>query len=151
MGTFHLEIIIDRPSEDVFAFIADPTNMPLWYDAVEQVTKTSAGPATTGARYQIARSLPGGEAHNDVEITEYVANRGITLESRDGPTPFRYRYTLETNPQGRTTISLDGRISGAGLPGPGGHLDALATQLFKRGMRRNLHELKRVIEASRQA
>jgi uncharacterized protein YndB with AHSA1/START domain len=151
MGTFHLEIIINRPSEDVFAFIADPTNMPLWYDAVEQVTKTSAGPATTGARYQIARSLPGGEAYNDVEITEYVANRGVTLESRDGPTPFRYRYTLESNPQGTTTISLDGRISGAGLPGPAGHLDALATQLFKRGMRRNLHELKRVIEASQQA
>jgi hypothetical protein len=47
MGAFHLEIIVVRPSEDVFAFIADPTNMPLWYDAVERVTKTSAGPATS--------------------------------------------------------------------------------------------------------
>lgn len=40
MGTFQLDITIDRPAEDVFAVIADPTTMPLWYEAVQQVTKT---------------------------------------------------------------------------------------------------------------
>ncbi len=148
MGTFRLEIVIGRPRDDVFAVIADPTRMPRWYEAVQQVTQTSAGPAATGATYEIARSLPGGEAHNLVEITEYEADRHVTLESRDGPTPFRYRYTLQPRPDGATSIMLDGRISGAGLPGPIGHLGPLATQLFKHGMRRNLAQLKRLIEST---
>ena len=122
--------------------------MPLWYEAVEHVTKTSAGPTATGPTYEITRSLPGGDAHNTVEITERDAPHRVTLESRDGPTPFRYRYTLQPRPGEATSITLDGRISGAGLPGPIGHLDALATQLFKHGMRRNLAELKRVIEST---
>jgi uncharacterized protein YndB with AHSA1/START domain len=148
MGTFHLEITIDRPRADAFAVIADPTTMPRWYEAVERVTKTSAGPAATGATYEITRSLPGGEAHNTVEITEYEAQRRVTLESRHGPTPFRYRYTLQPRPHGATSIMLDGRISGAGLPGPIGHLGPLATRLFKHGMRSNLAELKRLIEST---
>jgi uncharacterized protein YndB with AHSA1/START domain len=148
MGTFQLEVTIDRPRDDVFAVIADPTAMPLWYEAVEHVTKTSAGPAATGATYEVTRSLPGGRAHNTVEITEHEAHHRVTLESRDGPTPFRYRYTLQLRPGGATSIMLDGRISGAGLPGPIAHLDPLTTQLFKHGMRRNLAELKRVIEST---
>ena len=148
MGAFQLETTIDRLRDDVFAVIADPIAMPRWYEAVEQVTQTSAGPAATSATYEITRSLPGGKVHNIVEITEYEADRRVTLESRDGPTPFRYRYTLQPRPGGATSIMLDGRISGAGLPGPIGHLGPLATQLFKHGMRRNLADLKRLIEST---
>jgi uncharacterized protein YndB with AHSA1/START domain len=148
MGTFQLEIVIDRPRDDAFAVVADPTTKPQWYEAVRHVTKTSAGPAATGATYEVTRSLPGGDARNTVEITEHEAHHRVTLESRDGPTPFRYRYRLEPQPDGATSITLDGRISGAGLPGPIGHLDPLATQLFKHGMRRNLAELKRLIAST---
>ena len=148
MGAFQLDITIDRPRDDVFSVIADPTTMPQWYQAVHQVTQTSAGPAATGATYEITRSLPGGKVHNTAEITEYEADRRVTLESRDGPTPFRYRYTLQPRPGGVTSIMLDGRISGAGLPGPIGHLGPLATQLFRHGMRRNLAELKRLIAST---
>lgn len=147
MGSFQLEITIDRTPHDVFAVIADPTAMPRWYHAVEQVTRTAAGPATAGATYDIIRSLPGGRAHNIVEIIQHEPHHRVTLESRDGPTPFRYRYTLQPQPDEATSVVLDG-ISGAGLPGPLGRLDPLATRLFKRGMRRNLGELKRIIEST---
>jgi uncharacterized protein YndB with AHSA1/START domain len=147
MGAFQLTITIDRPPEDVFAVIAEPESTPLWYEAVTQVIKTTPGPITTGARFQITRSLPGGQARNDMEITEYVPNRRITLESRHGPTPFRYRYDLEPNRLG-TVLTLDGRISTAGLPRPAVHLDRLATKLFKHGMRQNLNQLTRLVEAS---
>ena len=76
-----------------------------------------------------------------------VRNRLVTLESRAGPTPFRYRYELQPNGQG-THLTLEGRISSAGLPGPLARVDSLATQLFKRGMKQNLSELKRIIEAA---
>jgi uncharacterized protein YndB with AHSA1/START domain len=147
MGTFRLAIDLTRPPGEVFAFIAEPRNMPRWYDAVDHVAQTTAGPHSIGARYDVTRSLPGGQVHNDVEITEHTPNRLVTLESRAGPTPFRYRYELQPNGPG-THLTLDGRISSAGLSGPIARVDSLATQLFKRGMKQNLGELKRIIEAA---
>jgi uncharacterized protein YndB with AHSA1/START domain len=147
MGAFHTSVDISRPPAEVFAFVAEPHNMPRWYDAVDHVAKTTNGPSGLGARYDVTRSLPGGQVHNDVELTEHKPNRHVTLESRNEPTPFRYHYTLEPTSEG-TRLTLDGSISGAGLPGPIGRLDGLATQLFKRGMRHNLNQLKRIIEAS---
>jgi uncharacterized protein YndB with AHSA1/START domain len=146
MGAFQLAIDIRRPPADVFAYVAEPQKMPRWYEAVQQVIKTTANPTGVGSRYQIVRSLPGGPAHNDVEVTEYELNSEVTIESREGPTPFRYRYRVEPDREG-TTLTLDGTISGAGLPGPIAHLDRLATQLFKHGMNQNLNELKRIVEA----
>ncbi len=104
-----------------------------------QLAVTISGP------HQVTRSLPGGLARNDVELTEYRPNRRITLESRDGPTPFRYRYDFEPS-HGGTAVRLEGHIRSAGLPGPFAHLDGMATQLFKHGMRRNLDQLKGVLE-----
>lgn len=147
MGTFQLTVDIHRPPAEVFAFIAEPRNMPQWYEAVDNVTKATDGPNGIGARYHVTRSLPGGPAHNDVEVTEHEPNRLLTLESRVGPTPFRYRYELRAAPPG-TRLALDGRISSSGLPGPLAGVDGLATRLFKRGMRQNLDELKRIIEAT---
>jgi uncharacterized protein YndB with AHSA1/START domain len=147
MGAFQLVINIARPPTEVFRFIAEPRNMPVWYEAVDHVTKTTAGATGTGARYQIRRSLPAGLALNDAELTELIADRRVTLESRGGPTPFRYRYDVEPSPDG-TLLTLDAHISSAGLPGPFAHLDRLTTQLFKQGMRQNLHELKRVLEST---
>jgi uncharacterized protein YndB with AHSA1/START domain len=147
MGAFQLAIDIRRPPADVFAFIAEPQNMPLWYEAVQQVTNTTANPTGVGSRYEIVRSLPNGPAHNDVEITEYTLNHQATIESRSGPTPFRYRYRVEPSHED-TTLTLDSNITSAGLPGPAGRLGGIATQLFKHGMQQNLHQLKQILEAA---
>ena len=149
--TFHIEVDLDRPPAQVFAVVADARTMPRWYEAVEKVTPATGGPAGVGAHYDVERSLPGGRVHNDVEITEHEPDRLVTFESRSGPTPFRYRYTLEpvTNPGGAgTRLHLEGDIDGTGLPGPLGHMGPLASQLFKRGMRDNLAQLKRLVETS---
>lgn len=100
MGTFHVAVDISRPPTEVFDFVAEPRNMPLWYDAVDHAATTTNGPSGLGARYDVIRSLPGGQTHNDVEITEHQLNRHVTLESRSGPTPFRYRYALEAGRPG---------------------------------------------------
>jgi len=146
MGTLHATVDIGRPLADVFAFVAEPRNMPLWYEAVDEVTKTTDAPRGPGARYLVTRSLPGGQVHNDVELTEHQLDRIVTIESRNGPTPFRYRYTLEPNGS-VTRLTLDGRISSTGLPGPIARLDGVATRRFERGMQQNLRQLKRILEA----
>ncbi|MGE5132960.1 MAG: SRPBCC family protein [Gemmatimonadota bacterium] len=144
---FRISLDVHRSPSDVFAFVADFRNMPAWYEAVERVTAETSTPVATGTRFHMVRSLPGGLAHNDVEVTSCRADAEITFTSTSGPTPFQYRYRFEPVPDG-TRLTLDGEISGAGLPGLAGHVgDGLASRLFKQGMRKNLEALKKLVEA----
>lgn len=145
MDGFSLTTNISAPPNTVFAFLADATNMTLWYEAIEQVVLRPGTQIGQGSSFQLIRSLPGGRAVNVVEVTEYEPNRRLTLESRSGPTPFRYAYTLEASDEG-TALTLDGHISTEGQPGPAGHLGPLAARLFARGMQRNLRTLKHLLE-----
>jgi uncharacterized protein YndB with AHSA1/START domain len=145
MDGFSLTTHISAPPKTVFTFLADAANMTLWYEAVDQVALRSDTEVGQGSRFQLVRSLPGGRAVNVVEVTEFEPDRRLTLESRSGPTPFRYAFTLFASEHG-TALTLDGRISAEGVPGPAEHLGALAARLFSRGMQRNLRTLKHLLE-----
>ena len=142
MGDFTATITIDQPAHRVFAFLADPLNLPLWLEAVDHVAFDDT-PTRRGARFQMARSLPGGRVINEVELVDFDPEHRITIESRTGATPFRYEYHLDSTGHG-TQITLVGGISPEGLPGPIAHLDRIATQLFTRGMQRNLRTLEQL-------
>jgi uncharacterized protein YndB with AHSA1/START domain len=147
MGAFNIDISISRNEHDVFAALSDVAAMPRWYEAVNEVVTLTPGISGLGARYMIRRTLPGGPVVNEVAVTEYVPDELFTIESIAGPTPFRYRYTLEST-AGQTMLRLEGRITGEGLPGPLARIDVLVTQLFKRGMGDNLRKLSELIETS---
>lgn len=144
--SFQISLDIDRSPAEVFAYIADFRNMPKWYEAVEDVTVAASAPLGIGARFHMVRSLPGGPAHNDVEITSYRPDGEVTFASINGPTPFQYRYEFQPTGTG-TRLTLDGDISAEGLSGPAGHLGGLAGRLFKQGMKKNLNVLKKILEA----
>jgi uncharacterized protein YndB with AHSA1/START domain len=143
--SFQISLDIGRSPSDVFAFIADFRNMPKWYEAVESVTAATPASPGTGARFRMVRSLPGGPAHNDVEVTSHQPDIEVTFASINGPTPFQYRYRFQLAERG-TRLTLHGDVSADGLPGPAAHLGGLANQLFKQGMKKNLHVLKRILE-----
>jgi hypothetical protein len=79
--------------------------MPRWYEAVERISKlTPAAPS-----YRITRSLPGGRVDNVVEV-EPTENLAVIDEIREGPTPFRYRYTINADGTG-TVLTLNAERS----------------------------------------
>jgi uncharacterized protein YndB with AHSA1/START domain len=147
MGTFRLTIEINRPTADVFAFVAEPRTMPLWYEAVDEVDEMTAKTSTQGGKYRVTRSLPGGRAENIVDVTESTTRRAVTFESREGPTPFVYRYAVDPDGEG-SLLTLDAEISSTGPGGPLAHLDGIATRAFKQGMRQNLEGLKQLVESA---
>ena len=145
--SFTLDLDIDAAPADVFRFISDFRTTPRWYSAVKRV-EAVAGGGGIGTRYLVYRDLPGGEARNEVEVSSHEPNREVSFTSVSGPTPFVYRYVIESAGTG-TRLVLNGSISGAVLSGPAALLAPLAEGLFKRGMRDNLGQLKRLLEASR--
>ncbi|WP_262849646.1 SRPBCC family protein [Mumia quercus] len=145
MGSFELQLDIDRPPSVVWSVLSDVSRTPEWYEAVQRVVPVVPAGDGRGPSYELVRSLPGGKAVNLVEVTESEPEERFSLTSRSGPTPFTYRYTLTPIPGG-TRLVLDAEISAAGLPGPLSALGPVATRLFKNGMRTNLGALARMLE-----
>jgi uncharacterized protein YndB with AHSA1/START domain len=126
---------IARPAEEVFALLSDPTRFPLWNSAVDAVRPT-------GATYAMERTLPGGRAHNELEITELEAPERFGVRTLSGPTPFTYRYRL-TPGGGATVVALDATVD---LGAPAALLGPLAARAVKRGIDANLATLRDALE-----
>ena len=135
---------INRPVDDVFAFVADGRNAARWNSAVKSVEKLSEGPAGVGATYFMVRDLPGRRAENKIEVTEYIPNERYAIRTTSGPTPFTYRYLFDAVDDGSATrIVLDAEadLGLANVLGP------LASVAVRRGVDENLQTLKRLLEA----
>jgi hypothetical protein len=148
MGAFELTREIARDRVTTWGILSDVQRTPEWYEAILRVSPLGSATRGFGARFELVRSLPGGQVVNVVEITEYAPEERFTLASVSGPTPFTYRYVLASSATG-TRLTLHGEISAEGLSGPAALLGPLATTLFKNGMKTNLAALARLVESAR--
>jgi uncharacterized protein YndB with AHSA1/START domain len=142
MIAFETSVRIARPREEVFAFVADPRQFPLWNSAVRSVRSTSLPAGELGSTYSMLRELPTGTAENGIEIVELAPPSLIALRTTSGPTPFSYRYRFTADGPD-TVIELHASVELAGLAG---RLGPLATPAIKRGVDTNLATLKRLQE-----
>jgi len=133
------QVEIERPIEDVFAYVSDPLTFPAWNSAVHSVRR--AGPTT----YVMERNLPSGPATNEIEVVARVPQREFVFRTTSGPTPFEYR--IRFTPSGRATlVELDVTASlrpVADLLGP------LARATVKRGVDENVASLKALLERTK--
>ncbi len=94
MKRFENTVTIERPAEDVFAFLADFENVPTWNYAIEETTKTSSGPVGVGTIYRQTRSIPR-RSEEGFEVTPTVAHPPKVMthrpEGRAGPRSSRSR------------------------------------------------------------
>lgn len=143
MISFETSVRIQRPIEEVFAFVSDPLLFPRWNSAVQAVHVTSGEPGALGSTYAMQRALPVGRVENELEVFsgEHSAEFGIRTTS--GPTPFVYRYRFASDGAG-TVVHLDATLE---LPGVAAVLGPLAARGVRRGVDANLAALKVTLEA----
>ena len=129
------EIVIDRPIDEVFAFLADAENDPQWRPAVLDIRRVSGEGA--GAVYEQGLKGPAGRrVAGDVEVL--IAFRAIK-----GPVRPTGRYELSSEGSGtRVRFSLE-----AELAGPKKWLMGGAVQKAVNNEVGSLENLKRVLEA----
>jgi ligand-binding SRPBCC domain-containing protein len=142
MITFETDVHIERPLEEVFAYVSEPLNFPRWNSAVEVVHETSVREGGTGSTYVMERELPTGRAVNRLDVVTSEAPREFTVRASAGPTPFLYRYRFSSQ-NGETVVNLDAEVE---LPGAAALVPPLARRAIKRGVDDNLATLKRVLE-----
>jgi uncharacterized protein YndB with AHSA1/START domain len=141
---FKTAVAIERPIEEVFNYVSDPTNLPSWNSAVRSVLGTAPGKGGAAATYLMERDLPDGPAENDLVIDVWRHPREFTIRTTSGPTPFTYRYLFSEEGSG-TKLELAAEVE---LPGVAGALGPLASVAVKRGVNSNFAELKRILEGA---
>jgi uncharacterized membrane protein len=143
MAGFEQSVVINRPSEQVFDFLANPENDPLWSSATDEMRKTSGGPIGVGATFKQVGHFLGRRLEFSLEVTAYEPNRKFGMKVTAGPIKFAGMRVLETAPDGtRVTFTGGGRSGGFFRIA-----EPLLARAAERQLKADLAALKEVLEA----
>ena len=139
-------VMIERPREEVFGFLADLENVPSWDPAIEATWKTSPSSVGVGTTYRQIRSAPK-RSEEVLEVTTYDPPHRLIIDGEIGPFRARIGYALEVAAEAtRLTnwVELEppSIISRVVVP--------LAASQIKAALASNLERLKRILEDTRQ-
>ncbi|MFJ8936702.1 SRPBCC family protein [Streptomyces sp. NPDC102365] len=118
MGTqFEATVDIDRPIDEVFAFLADGTNDPKFSPRVQRIEKKPDGPTAVGTVFRSTVKDAGMKTGREFEITELVAPGRIrwSERSRNLITATDGGYDLEPTPSGGTRVRIFNVLEGHGI------------------------------------
>ena len=137
------EIVINRPAEEVFDFVADERNEPRYNPRMRDAEQISEGPIGLGTRFRTELETMGRTMSMIVEFTGYERPRRIASVTRSSMMETEGALTFESVPRGtRMRWSWDVRPRRAlRLMGP------LVGVIGRRQEQRIWGNLKRLLEA----
>jgi uncharacterized protein YndB with AHSA1/START domain len=101
MARINGEIVIDRPVDVVFDYVADQSNEPQYNPQMVRAVKITAGPVGAGTKFRSAVASRGRTTEMLIEITGY--DRPHHLASVTTMQQADIRYTLTFEPAGSGT------------------------------------------------
>jgi carbon monoxide dehydrogenase subunit G len=143
------EIVIERPPEDVFAFVTTPENDLQWVSTAVERAREGDGPIQVGSRIRAVDKFLGRRIDSTLEVTEHVPNSRSAVRL-EGPIKAVGTYELEpagTGTRFRWTMDAEAGLGGLYL---GRITDRLVTFFFRRSLRSDLRRLKSVLESRAQ-
>ena len=136
---------INRSVEDVFAFVSDCRNDPIWCKRVLKSEQVEGDGAGANARYRVVhrpqRLRPAMDL--DVRVKTFDAPRGMTLVEQDTDGVFNVAYQLRPD-EGGTLMTQRDDITLSGQPKI---LHPLARLIIGRHLSEQFAALKRVLES----
>ena len=141
MLEFENTILIDRPVNEVFAFLSDFANIPKWNYYVLEVRQLSDNPIGVGTTYHQVRKSD----EQDFRIIEFEPNHSVVVKTLPHSSPgFERKFTLHE--EGDTTRIRDEWKLDTGRPAI---LERLALRRVKSAVAENLAKLKKLLEEGR--
>jgi len=135
-------LYLNRPVEQVFAFLVDPKNLPTWQSSLIEIEQLTEGSLHVGAQFREVRRLGRRPSEIRGEITDFEPNKrfvtktltepqvtvSFSFDPEDGGTRLRYKFVLFT----RGIMRL---------------LEPLIAGLIKKERESDFETLKRVLES----
>jgi uncharacterized membrane protein len=107
-------VTINRPVEQVFAYVADGEKCPQWRSGVLDIKRLN-GDGSVGTTYlQAVKGPMGRRISADYMITAYLPNQRLEFQTTSGPARPHGRYDFSQTDDGRTnlTFALDANLGG---------------------------------------
>lgn len=107
MARFESSVEINRSVDEVFAFLADPTNETRWQSSLIESRFTSAGPLAVGSTGRDIRKSMGMKTTTQWVVTSLVPNELFAFNVTK-PVPFAASYRFEPTATGvKVTMRVD--------------------------------------------
>ena len=143
MARIEHSVVINRPAEEIWAFMADSANSPQWISGLVESRQVSDGPMGSGTTIRNVGRLLGRQIESTYEITEWEPYKRGSVKSTSGPIPFEGTRTFESEGGGtRITEVVDAQI--------GGFLrlaEPVIARMMKRQIEADYAKLKDLLEA----
>jgi carbon monoxide dehydrogenase subunit G len=139
--------VIDRPINEVFAFLADGTNDPKFSPRVQEISKTTDGPVGVGTVFESRVKDAGMTTSRKFELTEVAEPTKIrwTERSKNIVTVSEGGYDLEAVGENQTKMTIHNTLEGHGF---GKLIVGFATKSAVKDAPAFAHRIKAAVEAS---
>ncbi len=143
MTRFEHSVVIERPLEEVWAYVMEPANDPVWQRMVSEVRREAGVPVEVGSEIDEVLQFLGRRFDVTLQVTELEPLRRSAVRASSGPVPMTGSYRFE-RVDGSTRFSMEGETDAHGL-------FKLAEPVFARMARRDWEHscqtLKELMEA----
>ncbi len=145
-GRFDATVVVDRPIEEVFAFLADGENDPKFSPRVLEIAKTTDGPPGVGTVYKSTVKDAGVKTKREFKLTEFEPPTRIrwTEVSKNLVTASEGGYDFAPERSG-TRVTIFNVLEGHGI---GKLIAPLALRSARKGADDFGQSIKRAVEAS---
>jgi uncharacterized membrane protein len=137
------EVTIDRPADEVFAFLADAENNPTWQRGMQRCQWTTTPPIREGSIYKQEARMLGKAITSTFEVVELEPGRRITIRTIESTFPIKVTRSVE--PTGEATCIARAHVTGD----PSGVFKLAAPlmrKMVERSVRGDYRQLKQLLE-----
>jgi uncharacterized protein YndB with AHSA1/START domain len=137
-------VVINRPIEEVFAYVTNPDNVAEWAGPVTEAKQTSEGPVGVGTTSTRVTEFLGRRSESIYEVTEYEPNRKFAEKTTSGTLQTAEIITFESA-DGGTKVTIGGEVEATGF---GKIAEPVFARMAKRQLDTDISNLKDLLEGS---
>ncbi len=138
-----IQIVIERPVEDVFAYITNFENNPQWQNGMVSCTFTSEPPVGEGSRYTQVAEFALRRIESKFVVTKFVPNERVEFETTESTFPIQVVRAVKPISNGTQVEAI---ISGK----PSGLIKLFApltNWMMRRSIQADYQRLKELLES----
>jgi len=144
MSKIEHTIVINRPIDNVFRFVHEPRNDPIWQTTLIESAQLGDGAVGVGTQVRERRRFLGVQVEMTKEITEYEPSRRSAFTYVAGGAPMSGMYELEPL-DGATRLTATGYVESRGFFKMA---EPLFVSMAGRELKASLGHLKELLEAA---
>ncbi|MEL6347352.1 MAG: SRPBCC family protein [Myxococcota bacterium] len=144
MIEFTSALTVRRPLADVFAFWANPDNIPRWQSGVIGYRRETADPIGVGTVYVVTRKALGRQTETRGELTRFEEHQRVVESVKAGPASFTIDTRFAAVDAATTRVTVETRIELGGLLGKIG--ERMAGRPIRKQAENDHDKIKQILE-----